>query len=147
MWIRSFLGGYTDGYGLIEANGLSTLPDLESTNLITIIRISPEMGRKEFFERFGHRYHPPVLELVGELYHVHDAGTPFVDLGVRWLDAVDGNGTILGSGVVEIMELESILWFTNIRTRESCHSPESYSGGFGLNPADHRIDRAGNPDT
>ena len=39
------------------------------------------------------------------MYHVHDAGTPFVDLGVRWLDAVDSSSTILGSGVVEIMEL------------------------------------------
>ena len=45
----------------------------------------------------------PVLSLHGENPIVHEATHAFEDPGALWEDAVDGNGTVYGSGSVDIL--------------------------------------------
>ena len=43
----------------------------------------------------------PVITLIGDTNVTHEAGSDYTDLGATWNDAVDGNGTITGVGVVD----------------------------------------------
>ena len=43
----------------------------------------------------------PVITLIGDTNVTHEAGSDYTDLGATWSDAVDGNGTLTGVGVVD----------------------------------------------
>ena len=46
---------------------------------------------------------PPMITLNGEFVRDHEAGTPYIELGAVWSDLVDGNGTAIASGAVDVM--------------------------------------------
>ena len=45
---------------------------------------------------------PPVIQLKGTPAFIHEVGQPYLDPGAIWTDAVDGNGTLIGVGFVNI---------------------------------------------
>ena len=42
-----------------------------------------------------------VITLLGDTNVTHEAGSDYTDLGATWSDAVDGNGTLTGVGLVD----------------------------------------------
>ncbi|MDA9120194.1 DUF5011 domain-containing protein [Opitutales bacterium] len=45
---------------------------------------------------------PPVITLIGDANITHEAGSVYIDEGAVWNDLVDGNGTAIASGEVDI---------------------------------------------
>ena len=51
-----------------------------------------------------------MITLNGETNLAHQAGLPYEDAKATWTDLIDGNGTIMATGTVNINDIKSILF-------------------------------------
>ncbi|MBT5716778.1 MAG: DUF5011 domain-containing protein, partial [Opitutae bacterium] len=49
----------------------------------------------------------PIISLTGDSTIIHEGGIGYADLGAKWTDAVDGNGTLIANGIVDSMQVGS----------------------------------------
>ena len=49
----------------------------------------------------------PIISLMGDSTIIHEGGFGYSDLGAKWTDAVDGNGTLIANGIVDSMQVGS----------------------------------------
>ena len=49
----------------------------------------------------------PIISLTGDSTIIHEGGIGYADIGAKWTDAVDGNGTLIANGTVNQMRVGS----------------------------------------